>query len=99
MNIISNGSKWAGEAPDSFEELIEVLEDNKLDPRFLNYGKFFYKDGNDFIAWGNFAKLSHVFDIRGTLKELHPLALALKRNRQKYGIRLSKSNNTNNILN
>ena len=87
MNIISNGSKFSGEELDSIEKLIDVLETNRLNPSFMNYGGFFFKSKNEYIAFGNFEKLSHVFQIRGTLEELYPLAIALKRNRRKYGIR------------
>lgn len=34
--IISNGSKWAGEAPDSIEKLLEVLKDNTIEERFFH---------------------------------------------------------------
>lgn len=87
MEILSNGSKWAGEQPDDLPTLINVLKNHKLDPIFMGCGRFFYKSGDEFVAFGNFVNISHVFRIRGTLKELHPLALALKENRHKYGIR------------
>ena len=93
MEIKANGSKMLGDPPDSFEQLIEVLKNNKLDPKFTEYGNFFFKGYNSFIAWGNFQNLSHVFHIEGTLGELYPLALALKKNRRKYGIRLPKNQN------
>lgn len=88
MEILSNGSKWMGEKPDSVETLITVLAGNKLDPIFMRHGKFFARMGEgEFMAWGNFENLSHVFDIRGTLQELLPLAKAIKKNRKKFGIR------------
>lgn len=38
-NIISNGSKWAGQEPDSIEDLIKVLEEYTIDERFFaKYG-------------------------------------------------------------
>ena len=71
--IHSNGSKWAGEAPDSIEKLLDVLGSNVLNRLFEN-GK-----GHPFISvckarekWalpgvirfhGNFLNLSHVFSI------------------------------------
>ena len=41
LKIQSNGSKWAGDAPDSIETLLEVLSREPLDPRFEKYGNFF----------------------------------------------------------
>lgn len=34
--IHSNGSKWAGEAPDTIEKLIEVLKENTIEERFFD---------------------------------------------------------------
>ena len=62
--IISNGSKWYGEAPDSIDKLLEVLKDNTLDPRFSEYGNFIIADGVSVRFFGNFLNLSHVFNIR-----------------------------------
>ena len=54
--IRSNGSKWAGEAPDTIETLLDVLEGRAhrfapnaerrfaLDPTFEEYGNFVYTD-------------------------------------------------------
>ena len=84
MHIISNGSKWAGESQDSVSELIETLKTEILDPSFEKYGRFFYRIAeNKFRAWGNFITVSHVFKIDGTLSELRPLALAIKRARHR----------------
>jgi len=75
INIQSNGSKWAGQAPDSIEKLLEVLAEYTLDPSFENYGNFITPDP---VAWdtlkplypagtvsffGNFRGISHVFNI------------------------------------
>lgn len=38
--IESNGSKWAGEAPDPIERLLARLEAETLDPMFEEYGNF-----------------------------------------------------------
>ncbi len=35
--ILSNGSKWAGQDPDSIQTLLDVLGDNVLDPMFEQY--------------------------------------------------------------
>lgn len=84
MNIISNGSKWAGESPAPLSELIDTLKTETLEPSFEKYGRFFYRTGeNEFRAWGNFRTISHVFMVMGTLDELRPLALALKQARRR----------------
>lgn len=70
MNIISNGSKWAGEAPDSLEKLIEVLGVETLDPIHEDFGNFVQVDGDSVHVFGNFCTRSHVFNIRGTVDEL-----------------------------
>jgi hypothetical protein len=76
MKIISNGSRWAREAPDSVEKLIDVLGHHKLESTWKRNGQFFNKIGDDeFQAFGNFTDLSHVFDIRGSL------------NKRRFGIR------------
>lgn len=62
--IHSNGSKWAGEAPDSIEVLLDVLGREALDPTFEEYGDFVTRrEGGSVLFFGNFAKLSHVFQI------------------------------------
>lgn len=79
MYIISNGSPWAREAPVSVETLIQVLATEILDPRFEECGGFFFREPTGtFRAFGNFLTVSHVFNIRGTLDELLPLARAIK---------------------
>lgn len=84
MEIITNGSKWGNESPDSLDTLISILNEGEiLNPTFEKYGRFFKKLPNgSFEAWGNFLFLSHVFQIRGTLEELRPLAIALKQSRK-----------------
>jgi hypothetical protein len=78
MNIISNGSKWDGESPDSVETLISVLETETLDPGFEIFGKFVSWTGTGLRALGNFLTVSHVFNIEGSLEEMLPLARAIK---------------------
>lgn len=41
LTIISNGSKWAGEQPDSIDQLMEVLSEQPLDKTFELYGNFY----------------------------------------------------------
>jgi hypothetical protein len=76
--IISNGSKWAGEAPDTIETLLRVLDTDILDKSFEKYGNFitkspkyaesFYAElgtnpANTYNFFGNFRTVSHVFNI------------------------------------
>lgn len=87
MNVISNGSKWAGEAPDTVEKLIEVLKTETLNPLFEQYGNFVTKEtGGTLHIFGNFCTVSHVFNMRGTAKELRPVltAIAAARRRPEY---------------
>jgi hypothetical protein len=71
--IISNGSKWAGEEPDSIDTLLDVLAKHPLDRTFEAYGNFVLRDpqmadGSRDVGrthfFGNFLTLSHVFSIR-----------------------------------
>jgi len=63
--VVSNGSKWAGEEPDTVADLLDVLKREPLDPTFERYGNFRLASalpgGRRF--WGNFFRVSHVFDI------------------------------------
>jgi hypothetical protein len=71
--IHSNGSKWAGEAPDSIEKLLEVLGTHVLDRRFEGPEPTTFvevsKVGEKWAVpgttrfFGNFLELSHVFSI------------------------------------
>lgn len=61
--IHSNGSKWAGEMPDSIEMLCEVLQQHPLDRTFEGYGNFYEFDKGIAYFFGNFFTLSHVFQI------------------------------------
>jgi hypothetical protein len=79
MQVISNGSKWAGQEPDSVETLIALLSTETLDPTFEAYGDFYHENENGtFTAFGNFLNRSHVFNIVGTAEELEPLRLAIE---------------------
>lgn len=89
--VNSNGSKWAGQDPDTIEELIEVLKHNDLDLRrfaahgFISfgssngYGNQSYREHSVRIH-GNFLTVSHVFDIEGLYKNLEPLIDAIEEN-------------------
>ncbi len=78
LHIISNGSKWAGEAPDTIDKLLEVLKTETLDPIFATHGSFVsYGLGDMVTVFGNFLTVSHVFNIRGSRKEMQPLECAI----------------------
>lgn len=85
--IISNGSNWAGEEPDTIDQLIEVLKTEVIEDRFFFKKKEYWdKPENSPFQWvilcpimkqhlltgerekhytffGNFEKVSHVFNI------------------------------------
>lgn len=66
--VHSNGSKWAGEEPDTIEALLGVLDEYTLDPRFEECGNFCWKMSDNtgdsrLLFFGNFATLSHAFRI------------------------------------
>lgn len=86
MEIISNGSHWAGEDPDSVEQLLAVLAKEPLDPTFERYGNFCFEDH----VWGNFHAVSHVFNIYGTPDELAPLVKAIRANQATKAYRQAK---------
>lgn len=79
--IISNGSKWGGERPDTIAKLITVLSSHKLEERFFrkcwgNHNKKWFvlcpiskKDGV-YQFLGNFEAISHVFNIETTDKKV-----------------------------
>lgn len=66
--IISNGSKWAGDSPDTIDDLLAVLGTHALDRTFEpeQFGNFIFqhdKQPGITCFFGNFAELSHVFNI------------------------------------
>jgi len=89
--IKSNGSKWAGQEPDSIEELISVLAQHDLDlENFAANGFISFKDSNGYSnrdyeehtvhIFGNFRGISHVFNLEGLYKNLRPLIEAIEKN-------------------
>ncbi len=65
-----NGSKFAGEEPDTVEMLLQVLAKEPLSPSFEHPGRFQFSDrtqpGTETIRdsvtfYGNFANVSHAF--------------------------------------
>jgi hypothetical protein len=86
LNIISNGSKWGGELPDSIEALFDRLKTNTLDPTFEAYGNFVETDKGVTGFFGNFYDYSHVFQIETTDKALiKRLTDAIRANQQTKG--------------
>ncbi len=93
--IKSNGSKWAGQQPDTIETLLNVLQTYTLDPTFEKYGNFItdynpihWDDKNKHLKgcmsfFGNFRTLSHVFNIitddRGIINQL---TVAIRNNQE-----------------
>ena len=61
--INSNGSKWAGQAPDTVADLLKVLSSHPLDRTFEEYGNFIIADKDMWHFFGNFLTVSHVFSI------------------------------------
>lgn len=64
--IHHNGSRWAGEAPATVEELLNVLATEALDRRFEAYGNFIVNSAlhqGTVSFFGNFYALSHGFSI------------------------------------
>jgi hypothetical protein len=85
LRIESNGSKWAGDSPDTVEQLLAVLDREPLNPSFEEYGNFYYfvPELGRWRVWGNFYLLSHVFRIDGTPEALAPIVEAIRRNQQR----------------
>jgi hypothetical protein len=66
--ILSNGSKYAGEAPENVEFLLALLANEPLDRKFEAYGNFAQNLGNEgrpgaVRFFGNFFTCSNVFRI------------------------------------
>lgn len=82
--ITSNGSKWAGEPPDSVETLLAVLARHTLDPRFETFGNFVQREAAGVSFFGNFLDLSHVFNITTNDPAVwKPLVRAIRRNQRR----------------
>jgi len=77
-NIISNGSKWYGEEPDSIEKLLEVLQKETIEETFFqkwveapnspnpithNFCPINKKENGFYVFFGDFEGVSHVFNI------------------------------------
>lgn len=87
--IHSNGSKWAGEAPDTLADLLKVLASHPLDRNFEQYGNFIYAGDPAILSgttrfWGNFFTISHVFNIDTDEPEvIDALTRAIRANQQR----------------
>ena len=60
--IRSNGSKWAGEEPDTVAQLLGVMAAHPLDRTFEDYGNFRDRvkgEPGRVIFFGNFRNLAH----------------------------------------
>lgn len=83
--IYSNGSKWAGEAPDTIDALLKVLTSAPLHRDFD--GNFIYPledmPGTTRF-WGNFETVSHVFCIDTDEPDvIKKLTAAIRKNQQR----------------
>src|SRR5690554_5495748 len=101
IKINHNGSKWAGQAPDSIQTLLQTLEQYPLDPTFEDYGNFIHPfvptqwtekneqyRGCTSIS-GNFYSLSHSFSIitdDQALIELLTVAVQSNQSRTDYKV-------------
>ena len=73
-NIMFNGSKWAGQPPDTLEKLLEVLATEPLDPRYKRFNAPVFSgdyplgmsqdlEGFTHHFHGNFYRISHAFSV------------------------------------
>ena len=60
--IRSNGSKWAGQAPDSIDDLLQRLNKNRLSFRLFR-GRFHHREHFGRNFFGNFDDLSAAFNV------------------------------------
>lgn len=62
--IISNGSRWMGQANATLPELLTVMAEHKIDPHWHDLLSGNVPGRPGFVSYlGNFATLSHVFHI------------------------------------
>lgn len=107
LRIKSNGSKWAGQSPDSLGKLIEVLGEYALDRSISKFGGFISKSpkfSKEFYAdlgslpeqtvhfSGNFFALSHVFSIiTDDVETIRILTKAIRKNTRRADYRSQKA--------
>ena len=93
--IQSNGSRWAGQAPASVDELLDVLARETLDPRFEKYGNFILRDETPLRFWGNFLSVSHVFSIdTDDAALIERLTAAIRANQQRPAYQTARASLT-----
>jgi len=80
--IYSNGSKWAGQEPDSLETLLEVMEHHPISADVSNCECDINDRAVQFL--GNFDTVSHVFNIDATGDDIARLREAIAKNREKF---------------
>ena len=85
--IHSNGSKWAGQEPDTIERLLETLAEHPLDcARFKRFQYPVPGRPGTVRFWGNFKHVSHVFNIdTGEPLVIQSLSLAIRQNLSRQG--------------
>jgi hypothetical protein len=83
--VQSNGSKWAGQKPDTIQKLLEVLDTHALDRTFEAFGNFVEPLETGGVSFfGNFQEVSHVFSINTTDQNLiKRLTDAIRANQQR----------------
>lgn len=93
--IYSNGSKWAGEEPDTIDTLLATLDSETLDPKFERYGDFHYQEGGSHWFFGNFQSASHVFRIETTDQDvIDKLVAAIDANKATASYRAAREGMT-----
>ena len=89
--IVSNGSRFFGEAPGTVADLLRALAAATLDPRFEAHGGRFARRDRATGVWrfhGNFLTVSHVFDVRSDDPAVvGPLRRAIARARDRKAYR------------
>lgn len=97
-SVISMGSKWGGESPDTIQDLLNMLAAHPLNPLFEDYGNFvnpspewinkanppYPDESNVHVISGNFMEWSYVFNIHtNDPAVIESLTLAIRANQQR----------------
>jgi len=80
--IVSNGSKWYGQAPDTIEQLLAILVSHPLEPwSVIERSRVSRTVG----YFGNFRTISHVFNIlTDDPAVIRRLSRAIRANQRRY---------------